>query len=107
MSVMDDVIHRCLDLVAAGMDETKDGYVIANCKSQDVLVIVPPMQKTDAPEAPDGRAAKRAMRPASFMALSLRAGRESAPLRTVEHKQNKKGIQILDMDRGSGRARAR
>jgi hypothetical protein len=36
------------------MDETEGGYIIANCKSQDVFGLMPPMQKLDGPETPDG-----------------------------------------------------
>lgn len=46
--------------MVARTDETDGGYVIANCKGQDVLSFVPPMQKHDDPEASDGSEVERA-----------------------------------------------
>jgi hypothetical protein len=51
--------------MAAEMDETKGGYISANCKSQDVLSFATPMPEQDEAEAPDGAGAKRAIEQAS------------------------------------------
>jgi hypothetical protein len=47
------------------MEETEGGYIIANRKSQDVFGLMPPMQKLDVPETPEGSGAKRTKRVAS------------------------------------------
>jgi hypothetical protein len=61
-----------------GTDETKDGYVNANCRGQRIFKLRTPMQKVDRPESAERRLGRAVDGKKNPMAALLRTDRDSA-----------------------------